>query len=82
MTIVGKEDKRAFTIMVGVSMSDQALPFQTMYVGKTSGSLRVHSLKSTSPADKAPRDLVNFSGDEDEGVGGFSMRTRMVQGAF
>ena len=36
----------------------------------------------TRVADKAPGDLVNFSGDEDEGVGGFFMRTRMVQGAF
>ena len=39
VTIVGKEDKRAFTIMVGISMSGQVLPFQIMYGGKTSASL-------------------------------------------
>ena len=30
VSIVGKEDKRAFTIMVGVSMIGDALPFQIM----------------------------------------------------
>ena len=39
VTIVGKEDKRAFTIMVGVSMSGEVLPFQVMYGGKTNASL-------------------------------------------
>lgn len=39
VTIVGKEDKRAFTIMVGVSMSGEVLPFQIMYAGKTPTSL-------------------------------------------
>ncbi|KAF9642099.1 hypothetical protein BDM02DRAFT_3106047 [Thelephora ganbajun] len=39
VTIVGKEDKRAFTIMVGISMSGEVLPFQVIYVGSTSGSL-------------------------------------------
>lgn len=33
VTIVGKEDKRAFTIMVGISMSGDVLPFQIMYPG-------------------------------------------------
>lgn len=39
VTIVGKEDKRAFTIMVGISMSGEVLPFQVMYAGKTEASL-------------------------------------------
>ena len=39
VTIVGKEDKRAFTIMAGVSMSGEALPFQIMYAGMTAASL-------------------------------------------
>lgn len=39
VTIVGKEDKRAFTIMVGISMSGEVLPFQIMYAGKTETSL-------------------------------------------
>jgi len=36
--IIGKEDKRAFTIMVGISMSGDVLPFQIMYPGSTSTS--------------------------------------------
>ena len=40
VTVVGKEDKRAFTIMVGVSMSGEVLPFQVIYVGSSSASLR------------------------------------------
>ena len=39
VTIVGKEDKRAFTILVGVSMSSEMLPFQIMYGGKLAASL-------------------------------------------
>ena len=39
VTIVGKEDKRAFTIMAGISMSGEALPFQIMYAGMTTASL-------------------------------------------
>jgi len=39
VTIVGKEDKRAFTIMAGISMSGEVLPFQIMYAGMTSTSL-------------------------------------------
>jgi len=37
--IVGKEDKRAFTIMVGISMSGEVLPFQVIYMGQTASSL-------------------------------------------
>jgi len=39
VTIVGKEDKRAFTIMVGISMGGDVLPFQVIYGGHTDGSL-------------------------------------------
>ena len=39
VSVVGKEDKRAFTIMVGISMSGAVLPFQIMYSGKTTMSL-------------------------------------------
>ena len=35
VTIIGKEDKRAFTIMAGILMSGEVLPFQIMYTGKT-----------------------------------------------
>lgn len=39
VTVVGKEDKRAFTIMVGISMSGDVLPFQVIYTGQTVTSL-------------------------------------------
>ena len=47
VTIVGKEDKRAFTIMVGIAMGGEVLPFQIMYAGKTETSLpQVNNLNS------------------------------------
>ena len=43
--VVGKDEKRAFTLMVGISMSGEVLPFQAIYTGKTAQSL---------PAKNAP----------------------------
>lgn len=37
--VVGKDEWRTFTLMVGISMSGVVLPFQAVYAGKTSGSL-------------------------------------------
>lgn len=37
--VEGKEEKRAFTLVVGVSMSGEALPFQAIYGGHTKRSL-------------------------------------------
>jgi len=37
--VVGKDEKRGFTLMVGVSMSGNVLPFQAIYSGKTPASL-------------------------------------------
>jgi len=37
--VAGTEEKRAFTLVVGVSASDDVLPFQAIYKGKTSLSL-------------------------------------------
>jgi hypothetical protein len=34
VAVVGQEEKRAFTLMVGVSMSGKLLPFQAVYAGK------------------------------------------------
>jgi len=39
VTVVRKEDKRAFTIMVGISMSGEVLPFQVIYTGHSVNSL-------------------------------------------
>lgn len=37
--VVGMEEKRAYTMLVGVSNNSNVLPFQAIYQGKTSGSL-------------------------------------------
>ena len=63
VTIIGKEDKRSFTIMVGVSMSREVLPFQIMYAGMTAGSLpEVNDPKSAFKAanDEAKRLRFRF----------------------
>ena len=61
VAIVGKEDKRAFTIMVGVSMSGKALPFQIMYAGKTIASLpQINDLAPTSKFKDANAEAKAF----------------------
>ena len=37
--VVGKDEKRGFTLVVGISMSGEALPFQVVYAGKSNRSL-------------------------------------------
>ena len=37
--VVGKDEKRAFTVVVGISMAGDVLPFQAVYTGTTSRSL-------------------------------------------
>ena len=37
--VVGKDEKRGFTVVVGISMSGDALPFQAIYAGSTPRSL-------------------------------------------
>ena len=37
--MVGMDEKRAFTLVVGVSADGTLLPFQTIFVGKTTTSL-------------------------------------------
>ena len=52
--VVGKDEKRGFTLVVGISMSGEALPFQAIYAGKTD-----HSLPSQDAPDyhKATKEL-------------------------
>ncbi|KZT31644.1 hypothetical protein SISSUDRAFT_963577, partial [Sistotremastrum suecicum HHB10207 ss-3] len=38
VTVSGKDEKRAFTLCVGVSASGEALPFQAVFAGKTKAS--------------------------------------------
>ena len=44
--VVGKDEKQGFTLVVGVSMSGDVLPFQAIYAGSTS-----HSLPSPAASD-------------------------------
>jgi hypothetical protein len=37
--VVGKDEKQGFTLVVGISMSGEALPFQAIYAGQTARSL-------------------------------------------
>ncbi|EUC67583.1 DDE superfamily endonuclease, partial [Rhizoctonia solani AG-3 Rhs1AP] len=39
VAVVGKEEKRAYTLLIGVSNSGQLLPFQAIYQGSTAASL-------------------------------------------
>ena len=44
--VVGKDEKRGFTVVVGISMSGAVLPFQAVYAGSTA-----HSLPSPAAPD-------------------------------
>ena len=62
--VIGKDEKRAFTLMVGVSMSGEVLPFQAIYAGKSPLSL---PSKDAPSYTKATQDLnfhLEFSGNE------------------
>ena len=50
--VVGKDERRGFTLMVGVSMSGEVLPFQAIYSGKTAASLPSPSAPAYSKATK------------------------------
>ena len=41
--VVGKDEQRSFTLVVGISMSGEVLPFQVVYTGKTPASLPTSS---------------------------------------
>jgi len=53
VAVIGQEEKRAFTVVVGVSASGDALPFQVIYCGKTARSLPM----KTTPQFKDAQDL-------------------------
>src|SRR4051812_12253944 len=55
--IVGKEEKHAFTLLIGASNDGQLLPMQAIYQGSTNASLP----QSTSPGyDEAISNGVHF----------------------
>ncbi|KAF9791281.1 hypothetical protein BJ322DRAFT_989868, partial [Thelephora terrestris] len=41
--VIGKDEKRSSTLMVGISMSGEVLPFQAVYAGTTNWSLPTSS---------------------------------------
>ena len=48
--VVGKDERRGFTLMVGISMSGEVLPFQAIYSGKTKASLPTSAAPGYSKA--------------------------------
>ena len=61
---VGKDEKRAFTLMVGISMSGEVLPFQVVYTGKTSGSLPTSDAPNYTKATKELKFHFEYSGND------------------
>jgi hypothetical protein len=53
VAIIGQEEKQVFTMLVGISASGDALPFQVIYCGKTACSLP----SKTTPQFKDAQDL-------------------------
>ncbi|KAG8725022.1 hypothetical protein FRC09_009922 [Ceratobasidium sp. 395] len=53
VSIIGADEKRAFTLMVGVSLSGKVLPLQAIYAGKTTRSVP----DSSSPGFERAHDL-------------------------
>jgi hypothetical protein len=50
--VIGKDERRGFTLMVGVSMSGEVLPFQAIFSGKTPASLPSPSAPAHPKATK------------------------------
>ncbi|KZT31979.1 hypothetical protein SISSUDRAFT_965602, partial [Sistotremastrum suecicum HHB10207 ss-3] len=50
--VLGSEEKRAFTLVVGVSASGDALPFQAIFAGKTTESQPSKKARSRTEADE------------------------------
>ena len=62
--MIGKDEKRAFTLMVGISMSGEVLPFQAVYAGKTKGSLPTSSAFNYTKATEELKFRFESSGND------------------
>lgn len=62
--VVGKDEKRSFTLMVGISMSGEVLPFQVVYAGMTHRSLPTSSAPDYTKATEELKFLFETSGNE------------------
>ena len=61
--VVGKDEKRGFTLVVGISMSGDALPFQVIYAGKSNRSLPSPNAPSYHKATEVLKFRIESGGD-------------------
>ena len=50
--VIDKDEYRSFTLMVGISMSGEVLPFQAIYADKSALSLPSHNAPNYAKATK------------------------------
>jgi len=62
--MVGKDERWAFTLMVGISMSGEVLPFQAIYAGRTPASLPTSSASNYTKATEELRFRFEHSGND------------------
>ena len=62
--VLGKDERRSFTLMVGISMSGEVLPFQAIYSGKSPASLPTSNAPSYVKATKELRFHFEYSGND------------------
>ena len=62
--VIGKDERRAFTLMVGVSMSGEVLPFQAIYTGKSALSLPSADAPNYTKATEELKFRFDFSGND------------------
>ena len=62
--MVGKDEKRAFTLMVGISMIGEVLPFQAIYTGTTDRSLPARNAPNYTKATEELKFLFESSGND------------------
>lgn len=62
--VVGKDERRSFTLMVGISMSGEVLPFQAIYGGRSAASLPTGNAPSYLEATKELKFHLEYSGND------------------
>ena len=62
--VIGKDEWRSFTLVVGISMSGEVLPFQAIYAGKTPASLPTSSAPNYTKATEELRFCFENSGND------------------
>ena len=62
--VIGKDEKQAFTLMVGISMSGEVLPFQAIYACRSLLSLPTSDAPSYAKATEDLKFHLEFSGND------------------